>query len=232
MAKQNHEWETYYLLDKILEEKDYFEADEKVLLYNENYEDLRSFKERHKNYLRGLEENLIKSYLKTKESRNTLKDYKTLIEKQSIYVYESIYDEKNQDGAIRLKKKIDEKHYSFLEEIIHQENNTQPYEQTQKEKLLLKGYYSTGNAKYLDDFLESTENKAVKEVDYLGPGVLGMYIPSTDTIYVVRSLTGPIRDFVIAHEKAHRRRAYAGESQNEEAVDAEARAASGIPVYR
>lgn len=231
MAK-SHEWEMYYLLDRIWEEKDFLEEDIKVLLRKERYEDLIKYKKEQENYIKGLEQKLINSYLKTNLAKKIIKNYNKLIDTRSKYVYESIYDEEKNNGIIKLKNKISNEQYSLLEKIINHEELRNPHEYTKKEKALLNGYYRTGNDYFLNDFLEMTESKAIKEVDYLGPGVLGMYIPETDSIYVVRSLTGPIRDFVIAHEKAHRRRAYAGESQNEEAVDAEARATTGISIYR
>ena len=232
MKRKNSQQEIYNLLDKIWEEKDFFEEDKKILIVAEEYEDLKKFKERHEDYVRDLEESIKKSYLRTKISRNVLKEYKKIFEKYSEYIYESIYDKEQQDGTIQLKKQISKEHHSLLEKIINENEKNNPNNYSYQEKYLLYNYYHTKQDEYLNKFLESTENKAVKEIDYLGPGVLGMYIPSTDTIYVVRSLTGPIRDFVIAHKKAHRRRAYSGENQNEEAVDAEARASTGIPVYR
>jgi len=57
------------------------------------------------------------------------------------------------------------------------------------------------------------------EVEYLGPGVLGMYVPSTDSIYIVRGLDSATHNYVLAHEREHQRRAYTGETQAEEAVD-------------
>jgi len=190
----------------------------------------KELNERQKD-VRKNEENFTQKYLKSSESDELLKQYKRHLEIFSQYIYETYWDEDKKNGTIKLKKNTTPEELSLLEKIIRHESNS-PATYTKSQRVLLKGYYSTGNEKYLNDFLESTENEAVKEADFLPPGILGMYIPATDTIYIARSLTGPIRDFVIAHEKAHRRRAYAGESQNEEAVDAEARAASGIPVYR
>ena len=82
------------------------------------------------------------------------------------------------------------------------------------------------NRESLETFLESSKNEI--EVDYLGGGndwkILGMYDPSTDTVYVLRNLPSHIKTWVYAHERAHRRRHYSGESQNETLVDQEASA--------
>ena len=69
------------------------------------------------------------------------------------------------------------------------------------------------------------------EVDYLGGGqgwqILWMYYPGTDTVYVLKNLPPHIKQWVYAHERAHRRRHYTGESQNEASVDMEATATLG-----
>lgn len=87
----------------------------------------------------------------------------------------------------------------------------------------------------LNSHLEKTQN--IIEVDYLWEGnggrVLGMYDLLSDTIYVLRGLSPSIKRFVLAHEKAHRRRHFTGESQNERLVDLEAKAEVGYdPLQR
>ena len=85
----------------------------------------------------------------------------------------------------------------------------------------------------LETFLESSKNEF--EVDYLGGGndwkILGMYDPSTDTVYVLRNLPSHIKTWVYAHERAHRRRHYSGESQNEVLVDQEATSSVGYNPF-
>lgn len=83
----------------------------------------------------------------------------------------------------------------------------------------------------LDDYLDKTEN--VIEVDYLGASqdsiTLGMYDPVSDTIYVLRSLDPEKKLYVLRHEQEHRRRAYTGESQQEELVDKAVMSKYGYP---
>ena len=87
----------------------------------------------------------------------------------------------------------------------------------------------------LSDFLKRTER--VIEVDYLHESfmgrVLGMFDPNSDTIYVLRNIPAHVKRFVLAHERAHRRRRAIGESQNEYLVDLEAAAEVGFdPLQR
>jgi len=85
--------------------------------------------------------------------------------------------------------------------------------------------------------LEEVLGTSVKEmeVDYLGGGngwrILGIYDSSTDTVYVLRNLPSDVKRWVYAHERAHRRRHYSGESQNETLVDMEATANVGYNPF-
>ena len=87
--------------------------------------------------------------------------------------------------------------------------------------------------KELDSYLSTTEN--VIEIDSLGSGagwkILGAYDPDTDTIYVLRHLSAREKSYVLAHERAHRRRHYSGESQDEYIVDQEARSRIGYDPF-
>ena len=87
----------------------------------------------------------------------------------------------------------------------------------------------------LNEFLGKTER--LIEVDYLPEfadgRVLGMYDPNNDTIYVLKNLRPDVKKFVMAHERAHRRRHFVGESQDEYMVDLEAMAEVGYdPLKR
>ena len=89
--------------------------------------------------------------------------------------------------------------------------------------------------KDLETFLRRTER--VIEVDYLYEGhngrVLGMYDGATDTIFILKNLNPEVKKFVKAHERAHRRRRFTGDPQDEYLVDLEARAEVGFdPLQR
>ena len=88
----------------------------------------------------------------------------------------------------------------------------------------LKTYFS--NQKYEPKDFNRKGSEPI-EVDFLGPGVKGMYIPSTDTIYLVKSLLANEKEFVKNHEETHRESAYTGRNQDEALTDILAQAKNG-----
>lgn len=80
----------------------------------------------------------------------------------------------------------------------------------------LKAYFS--NPKYKPKNFNRKGNEPI-EVDFLGPGIKGMYVPLTDTIYLVKSLPANEKEFVKNHEETHRENAYTGNTQDESLTD-------------
>lgn len=103
---------------------------------------------------------------------------------------------------------------------------------SQNYQSLLEDYFVNNNKNSLEEFLNKTESTVEIETGDLPPGVLGMYDLRTDTVYIKSGLSSELRDFVRAHEHAHRRRAYAGESQDEAQVDREAERKTGYSINR
>ena len=126
-----------------------------------------------------------------------------------------------------LRELLNEKEAQNLEDLIHNQNIFIPYYGSTPPRRIFSSSQDS------ESYLSTTER--ILEVDALGGGngwrVLGAYDPNTDTIYVLSSLSARDKAFVLAHEKAHRRRHYAGESQSEYQVDMEAASKVGYNSF-
>lgn len=139
---------------------------------------------------------------------------------------EAVYSDDKFIQGIKVVKEVEKSIIKTLDDLVANTKNQRKDVWTQNEstyqRSLLEDYYINNNKKSLDTYLSNTQNSVEQEVDYLGEGILGMYDTRTDTVYILKSLSEDVKNFVRAHEHAHRRRAYSGESQNEAAVDKEA----------
>lgn len=143
-----------------------------------------------------------------------------------------IYTWNEKEKKLELKKKVNSKTLSELEKIVKEIYVKKPIQITENQKNYLRNTHYDEDFTSLDSFLKETEQTVEKEADYLGPGVLGMYDLRTDTVYILKGLSPTLKEFIKAHEHAHRRRAYAGESQDEFEVDREAEIKTGINYKR
>lgn len=103
----------------------------------------------------------------------------------------------------------------------------------QRKNRVIPDYTGPRDKENLESYLES--NPREMEVDYIGGGngweIRGLYDPSTDTVYILKNQPSHEKRWVYAHERAHRRRHYTGESQNEALVDQEATAQLGYNPF-
>jgi len=151
------------------------------------------------------------------------------LKKDTYILVEAIYSNNKEIIGIRwFEKEQDEKKDELLNTLDKIVENNTPKTQYNNP---LSTQYVTNNSHNLETYLNDTSFGVEHEVDYLGEGILGMYNPRTDTVYILRSLPPDVKEFVRAHEHAHRRRAYAGESQNENAVDREAEQKVGFNPF-
>lgn len=121
---------------------------------------------------------------------------------------------------------------NILEDIEKQIPKKSP-PQNSKELARRASDYIKNDSKSIEDYVASTNEDVTVEVPYIAPNVLGTYDPVNDQVRIVQGLSPHLKEWVKAHEWAHRRRAYTGESQDERLVDAEASALVGYdPVNR
>ena len=173
----------------------------------------------------------------TYSNTNELKysDRKNIIEDYGIFIAGSKKQRKQVKKQLeRLSKSPDlESLLKILQELISEQPSLEslidiqiPYYRPIKPRVFSSG-------KELESYLSTNEN--IVEIDSLGSGagwkILGAYDPDTDTIYVLRHLSAREKSYVLAHERAHRRRHYSGESQDEYIVDQEARSRIGYDPF-
>ncbi len=143
-------------------------------------------------------------------------------DKKESYIYITIVNEKGELEEIRKERSELEK---IIYDLIEEKKKRRP---TTTSEIARQGLdYIKKDSKTIEDYISSTNEDVTQEVDYLGPNILGMYDPVNDKVYVLKGLDPYLKEWVKAHEYAHRRRAYTGESQDERLVDAEASATVG-----
>jgi hypothetical protein len=142
------------------------------------------------------------------------KSYEKYYLNKQISVYIGLF---NKEGNLERIIKIDSKKNdgNLVQNALKDDN-------LQKILSGLMGDYVSN--KYSKGSIEGCVTEDVEEIDYLGHSggaqILGMYVPSKDKAYVLRHLSPMVKQYVKEHELEHRRRHYAGESQDESLVDA------------
>jgi len=155
---------------------------------------------------------------------------------QMIFNYNKEYLEKYveiyQVEIVNGKQEIVHKHVrksdviSNLEKILVLEDKVQT-----SEKNRYPAISSYNNITSIEQAVRNTNESRTVFREYLGQNILGMYDPSTDTVYIKSGMDSLITAWVKEHEYAHRRRAHTGESQDEQLVDYEASAIIGFNPF-
>ncbi len=143
-------------------------------------------------------------------------------DKKESYIYITIVNEKGELEEIRKDRSELEE---TIDKLIEEKKKGRP---TTTSEIARQGLdYIKNDSKTIEDYVSSTNEEVTEEREDLGPNVLGMYDPVKDKVYILKGLDPYLKEWVKAHEYAHRRRAYTGESQDERLVDAEASANVG-----